>query len=306
MVGVLAIALFLTGQATSVDAQAVPPTSSMDARMQQVLRVLKTTNCEAAGAAIQDGMEILYGGLRPLPSLDPATGKPSDDSLQAHRMMSNAEMTFAKALEAFAQRKACPALQGQAVDLKLFVEQMNEVAEAAGRATQACGEGATLAEEPCIGLQPLLDEDTGAEMVVGKRPAVVPPVIAPGYEVKLRSPHVPTWWGVTAPQEDVLLTQPIAKGECAVVFKETRGLMLRLRFDRIIIVTDPWVSTFGAPRGTRIPVWTLQWIPSEFVKEWNICNNGGHIEKTVTQRVVQDVPLTYFWRFYPIAPYSVK
>ena len=88
-----------------------------------------------------------------------------------------------------------------------------------------------------------------------------------------------------------------------VVFKETKGLMLKLHLDRIITVTDPWVPFFGKPRGTPVPIWRLEWIPSEYVKEWNICNRQRAdgtvgIVSEVTQRVKQDVPLNYFWRFY--------
>ena len=72
----------------------------------------------------------------------------------------------------------------------------------------------------------------------------------------------------------------------------------------MIIVRDPWVNVFGAPRGTRIPIWALEWVPAQYVKEWNICHkvkadgSGSYIDKTVTKRVVQDTPLNFFWRFY--------
>ena len=100
------------------------------------------------------------------------------------------------------------------------------------------------------------------------------------------------------------MTEPIEVGSCVVVFKETKGLMLRLHFERVIVVTDPWVVTFGVPRGTRIPIWRLEWVPSQYVKEWNICNKKSAdgttgIENTVSQRVKQDIPLNFFWRFYP-------
>ena len=79
--------------------------------------------------------------------------------------------------------------------------------------------------------------------------------------------------------------------------------MLKLRFDRIVVVTDPWVTVFNQPRGTPVPIWVLEWMPSEFGKQWNICNSGDatnpQITTTVTKRVVQDIPLKYFWRFFP-------
>ncbi len=61
-------------------------------------------------------------------------------------------------------------------------------------------------------------------------------------------------------------------GSRTVVFLP--GLMLRLTLRRIIIVSDPWVATFGVPRGTRIPIWTLELVPSEYAKEWNITRLG--------------------------------
>ena len=274
--------------------------------------------------AIDKGMEILYGGLRVLPT----KGVPGSE--EAHQRTSDAELKMARALEEYAQGGKCEEQTGRALDLKLFIEQMNEVAQAVAEATRNCGDGQSLSKPPCDQLIPLLDEATGHE-----NPAVRPPPIGnedpaddqpnaindpgqpdvtsrpigtihPSYSVKLRSPFVPRWFGSW--EEDVIATEPIAVGECVVIFKETKGLMLRLHFDRIIIVSDPWVATFGVPRGTEIPVWRLEWVPSQYVKEWNICNkqivyadgtvtNG--IENTVSQRVKQDVPLNYFWRFYP-------
>jgi hypothetical protein len=73
--------------------------------------------------------------------------------------------------------------------------------------------------------------------------------------------------------------------------------MLRLIFIRFDIVLDPWATPLLA-RGTHIPVWALQWVP-EHVKQWNICNIGGKIQQTVMRRVKQEIPLRYFWRYYP-------
>ncbi len=36
------------------------------------------------------------------------------------------------------------------------------------------------------------------------------------------------------------LTGPIGKDDCVVVFKETRGLMLKLHLERVIIVWEAW------------------------------------------------------------------
>lgn len=297
-------------------AQAQVQGSDMQQRLNQVIEVLRRDpGPQAVEAAIDDGMEILYGGMRPLPSkgLLEQTGA-------ADQAISEAEQRFAAALDEFIQRGQSSEVKGRALDLKLLIEQMNEVAQAVGKITAVCGEGdIVLGDEtddrqappsPCSELQPLLDELTGEEIEPQLEPRLTeqqeePRIIRPGFTVKLRSPAVPRWFGQW--EEDVRLTEPIGSGECAVVFKETRGLMLRLHFHRIIIVNDPWVSVFGIPRGTPVPIWTLEWIPSQYAKEWNICNAGGEgqepkIVKTVTKRVVQDIPLKYFWRFYPKDP----
>lgn len=73
--------------------------------------------------------------------------------------------------------------------------------------------------------------------------------------------------------------------------------MLRLRLVRIDVVRDPWATPMLA-RGTKIPVFALEWVPSQYGKTWNICNHGEGLKTTVHQRVKQDGPLTYFWRYY--------
>ena len=261
----------------------------MQDRLDQVIQTLQTDPGEAAvGAAVDEAMEVLYGGLRPLPSPDvPEAGNASD-------AVGQAEMALAQALEDFVQNGQSEGAKGRALDMKLFIEQMNEVAEAVGQITQQCGDGASLLNPPCDQLRPLLDEEEGTVRA--------PSRVKEGLVVKLRSPFVPSWFDATSWQETVLVTEPLSNRQCAVVFKETTGLMVRLKFQGITVVTDPWVATFGLPRGTQVPIWTIEWVPSQYVKEWNICNHGGSIVKDVTQRVVQDVPLNFFWKYYPPSP----
>ncbi len=162
------------------------------------------------------------------------------------------------------------------------------MALAVGRITSQCGLGDKPSTAPCDALIPALNEATGQLA----QPARLPRTLTPPFSVKLRSPFVPSRYTYKW-EEDVLVTKPIAAGHCVVVFKETKGLMLRLRFLRLTTVRDPWATPMLA-RGTQVPIWVLEWVPSEYVKEWNICNSGKHIDKTVTQRVVQDNPLNFF------------
>lgn len=266
---------------------------NMQERLNFLIEILQSTeDCEVAETAIDNGMEILYGGMRPLPT----QGEMLEPTLAAHELICDAEARFAAALKQFALNGNCIEQRGRALDLGLFIDQISEVARAVGQVTAECGEGDSFQEPPCDELQPILDEMTGHEIPVGTTQGIV----KRSYFVKLRGPRVWPWQRCL--EEDVLMTKPIPPHHCVVVFKEFRGLMIRLHFERIIIVSDPWVATFGVPRGTRLPVWRLEWIFAEYVKQFNICNTGKikkpKITTTVTQRVKQDHPLNYFWRNY--------
>lgn len=292
---VVAVAMLFSGPGGSVGAQ-IGQHSTMEQRLNQIIGVLQNpgpNGCGAAGAAIDSGMEILYGGLRPLPSKDEP-----EQTEQAHQEVSAAEQRFAEALQGFATGGSdCGDEKGRALDLKLFIEQMNEVAEAVGQVTRQCGEGDRADQPPCNELHPLFDENTGREIPVQSHIRS----ITPGYEVKLRSPFVPPWFG-NSWEETAKVVDPIPPNSCGAVVKETRGLALRVHFDRIILVTDPWVGTFGVPRGTRVPIWRLEWVPTEYVKTWTLCNRRGrNLVVRDVQRVKQDIPVNFLWRFYPAA-----
>lgn len=262
--------------------------STMKARLDQISKIIgEAGNCEAVGAAIRLGMDVLYGGLRPVISMDLV-----DETRDADQNIAKREIAFAEVLDRRIQSGKCPDQVPAALDLKIFVEEMNEVALAIGKITEKCGKGSDLHKDPCDQLQPILDEATGHPPDI----ETLPRKIAAGFSVKLRSPFIPPYthrW-----DENVVVTKPLGPGQCVVVFKETKGLMLRLVFARITVVADPW-ATPQLARGTKIPIWSLRWVPAEYVKEWNICNTGRGIHKTVTQRVKQDIPLTFFWRYYP-------
>jgi len=269
------------------------PTSSMEKRMAQVTAILANEGAGRAAheAALDDGMEVLYGGLRALPTKGPAL----EQTTAADAAVSAAEQQLSQALERYANSGAAQDLRGRALDLKLFIEEMNEVSAALTQFTSHCGEGDRADEPPCDNLQKILNEENGEEIFAG--PLVR--AFTRSYSVKLRSPFVAPW--VRSWQHDV---RPlvVARGECAVIFKETRGLTLRLHFQRITVVLDPWVGTLGVPRGTLVPIWHLTWVPSEYAKAFTYCNDGRRINQAVLQRVKQDHALNYFWRFYPREP----
>lgn len=274
--------------------QAQPRESTMEQRLDQLRAALATGDCNAVKAAL----DLILDGVAANMRVVITKGQGQDVTTRANQMLNDLEMKTAQDLARFIERGNCPEERGRALDIKLLLEQQNEVARAVNPFTSQCGDGDDVRRPPCDQLQTELDEETGHELHGQLPPGRL--IIKPGYFVKLRGPFVPPY--IRHIQEDVRVTQPIAPGQCVVVFKETKGLMLRLIFVRMSVVLDPWATPLLA-RGTRIPVWALQWVPAEHVKEWNICNIGaGRIRKTVTQRVKQEVPLNYFWRYYPKDP----
>jgi hypothetical protein len=263
------------------------PNVSMVRRVNQAMMAMQLGQPDTVNQAIDLGMDALYGGLRTLPSPDPVTGRVHENSQASHEVISQVEMIFTDALQKASNRTDLPReVVARAVDLNFFVKEMNEVAAAAAAITVQCGEDMTLEDpdSPCFNLARLLEVER-------------PPRIHASYTVSLRSPVVPrnttlVW------EEDIKLVGPIAPGGCDSISKETRGLIVRLHFDRFTVVRDPWVSTFLAPRGTRFPIWSIEWVPSEYVKIWEMCNQNGQIVTNVSQRVKQDIPLNFFWRFY--------
>lgn len=266
-------------------AQQQQPRSTMDERLAQLIRSLDS----APTAAIDESMEILYGGLRPLPT----KGVPETE--EADRRISQMERELAAALDRYATGGANPEERNRALDVKLFIEQMNEVAAALGQVTSQCGEGDRADRPPCDELHQILNEETGEEMFPGSHI----PTIQRSYSVKIRRPFVAPW--IRQVQEDIHVPV-LARGECAVVFKEHKGVMLRLHFQRVTRVLDPW-ATPALARGLLVPIWYLSWPHAQYVKTYNVCNHDGtRVVTTVTQRVKQDRPLEFFWRYYPKDP----
>ena len=237
----------------------------MERRLAQIIRVIGSSrSCQAVSDAIDEGMAVLYGGMRPLPT------KGVGGALKAHEFMSYFELKFADALHSFVGGARCGELHGKALELKWFVEQMNEVSHAVGVVTSQCGPGDMLGQGgPCDSLLHRLNPPAGSAQ------SFTPFPIRPSFSVNLRSPAVP---GGSVPswQEDVGVTPPISAGSCVTVAKETRGLMVRVHLLDMTVVNDPWATPLLL-RGTLIPVWVLEWVPSQYMKEWPICNQNGVI-----------------------------
>ncbi|MFD3191352.1 hypothetical protein ACFMPD_13890 [Sedimentitalea sp. HM32M-2] len=304
----LALTAPVAAQQAADTGPVAPEFASMETRIGQLVEILETgDNCPTVATALDLTLGLVYGGTRPLPSkipqsLDEARELYGPDisqreldiagrSLSANKVISATAARVTAALAHRMRLKSCPAQAGLAADLKFHLEEIEDVAAALGEYTALCGVGDSLVSGICAQLAPVLDEQTGHILT----PAQIPKTITRGFWLKLRSPFIPRYnrrW-----QEYVRVIPPMDFGQCSAVFKETKGLMLRLRLDGFTVVRDPW-ATADLPRGTRIPIWTLEWVPSEYVKHFNICNTGDGVTSSVSQRVKQDIPLNYFWRYF--------
>jgi hypothetical protein len=82
-------------------AQEQQPRSTMQQRLEQIIDVLeRADDCGLVEAIIDDGPEILWGGLRPLRS----KGELLDTTIAVDKAISEAELKFATALKQYANR----------------------------------------------------------------------------------------------------------------------------------------------------------------------------------------------------------
>ena len=198
------------------------------------------------------------------------------------------ELALAAALEQFSRSDTpCPVQKGRALNLKLFIEEISQVAEQLSQATSQCGVGDALDQPPCDRLRPLLGEQDPQPII-----DEVPPTLVPGYSYFLRSPALaPTFRNL---DEDTFATEQLSSGDCASVLKETKGMMLKATFEGIGL--EYTVDLFGLS-STPVPVWSIEFAPAEFLITVSMCNGGSGVVTTTELNLVQDVPLRFFWRY---------
>lgn len=177
---------------------------------------------------------------------------------------------------------------------------MAETAKAVGDATAGCAAGGDIFNpgSECNRLGPTLERVISDGPLVTSEGPTVPNIVNPGWAVSLRGPAIPGLPGARGPQGDVVVTEKLADGECAVVFKEFRGLTIRLRFEFINEINYPFVETFGFVLDKNVPTWVLEWVPAQYITQWSMCNSGGQIVRTVSDEVHHDTSLQFFWKYF--------
>ena len=118
-----------------------------------------------------------------------------------------------------------------------------------------------------------------------------------GWHREIRSPFYQYAPHIT-PQENIIVPDAIANGECSVVIKEIQGIKSIVRPTQIPIWQEPWTS-----RSQIIgfdTIWVVDFVPAEFVKNLNFCNVGGNIVFDYEINVIIERQLTHFWKFFPV------
>lgn len=123
--------------------------------------------------------------------------------------------------------------------------------------------------------------------------------IVAGFSREVRSPffiRVP----FREPQEQVIVPQPLSKGDCVPIIKETKGIKVVVRPMKIPIWVEPWFARARIIGFTTVWVW--EFVPAEFVKTITYCNDGKDVTKKVDTEIIKERQLMHFWKFLPKDP----
>jgi len=97
------------------------------------------------------------------------------------------------------------------------------------------------------------------------------------------------------PGEAISETDSLWPGECQAVLKETRGVKAIVRPVKVPIWVEPW-SARASIVGTTL-IWFWEFVPAQFIKTVEVCNDNNSITTTVDTQVHVDRGLMHFWRF---------
>lgn len=120
-----------------------------------------------------------------------------------------------------------------------------------------------------------------------------------GWHREIRSPYSITadYAPAFSPNENIIALDAMAPGECSTIVKEIQGVKSILRPVIIPIWQEPWES-----RAQIIgyqTIWVVDFVPAEFVKSLNYCNDAGTITFDYDINVIIERELLHFWKFLP-------
>jgi hypothetical protein len=214
--------------------------------------------------------------------------------MDAHDAISTAERQAAQALEGFIN-STTPCFEGEregAFSAKLATEMLNEMAHALGAITAQCGVGSDLTTSPCSQLARRVITFTGLERDTRQT------TIESGYTVLVRSPLGLLSFGTT-PHRATLEAPGLRSKECSSMVLESGSIAVRLHLQPLPAVSYPWLTTFNVAVETETPVWTMEVLPVEYIKQLDVCNQAGTIERTITTDIIADDDMAWLWQYTP-------
>ncbi len=120
-----------------------------------------------------------------------------------------------------------------------------------------------------------------------------------GWQREIRSPYsiTATYAPAFSPNENIIALDAMAPGECSTIVKEIQGVKSILRPVIIPIWQEPWESRAFIIGWQTI--WVVDFVPAEFVKSLNYCNDAGKITFDYDIDVIIERELLHFWKFLP-------
>ena len=117
-----------------------------------------------------------------------------------------------------------------------------------------------------------------------------------------REVRSPFFYGIPqlGPQEDIIIPEPLAAGDCVPIVKETRGVKVVVRPVNIPMWVEPWFAR-AAIVGVET-VWVWEFVPAEFVKTISYCNDAGTITQAIDMELIRDRPMMHLWKFFAKDP----
>lgn len=262
------------------DPQPQPGIGVMEIKLQEAIAALSAPSLgnEVHLAAVDQVMESLFmSNLVLLPTGNVPEVEPA---FADHIEMMN------RAIGALSQHIQQPELgsdgsKSAAFEARNFIQIFREASEVVAGMTANC-DPLNLGTAECA---PLQANDEGG---------VVVDSIYPGFSRQVRSPF---FVGAPSPviQEQVIVSEPIADGECHVILKEIQGIKAIIRPVLIPIWVEPWFARASIV-GYRT-VWVWEFVPAEFLKTISYCNNAGTIAQDVEIITVVERQLMHFWSF---------
>lgn len=287
-----------TGQDLEVGkmAQDIPPktTGVMETKLNQAVAIMTDPDRgeELHLRAIDQGMEAIYmSNLVPLPTAG------VDEAGQFFDVFFDLEQQLEAGLRTHVETVGNDRTTAAALDALNFVQVATEAMQVVGAETAQCDPNNP---EEC---EKIADTDMpGGMEIVDDRGRGGPPGredrAGSHFVRRVRSPFF-VGHGLTGRDdipEKVITPGALARGDCAPVVKEAKGIVAIVRPIVVPIWVEPW---FARARivGFRT-IWVWEFVPAEFIKTITYCNEGGEVSKDVHNQVVLERELMHFWRFF--------